>query len=360
MELDLSRFNCSIDLQKQRELFEICFPETRKTSVATERHYFWKFHSKPGFIHSNEFSATINKKLIGYYAAIPFYYKFKNETLTAAMVCDVMTGPEARGKGVFTKLGSYSTDQLANSGYNLSTGFPIRPEVIPGHLKVGWEKAFELPLFAKVVSSRAFLTNRGLGFFSFFFDFLLRSAERLCGRAIAYQNDHLTTNIYNFNGLEEIPDLYEFYKNWEKSIPIALIKDSAFLKWRLGGPEKSYCILTLRKNKKLIGVLIASQTIKKGIPCMGILDLTMLEEYSDMAPVLLKELAVFCRKLKIDLILMMMSKYWSKKYKIKKSLFFRTPFAFYFIVKLFQVNGHEQEVKEESNWHVMWIDSDDL
>jgi hypothetical protein len=43
----------------------------------------------------------------------------------------------------------------------LVTGYPIRPEVIPGHLKVGWSIVAKLPVYVKVVRTDALLIQAG-------------------------------------------------------------------------------------------------------------------------------------------------------------------------------------------------------
>ena len=148
-EVDLSfdKFNAQIDLEKQRELFKECFPENDGTSIETDEHYLWKFHSHPSSPNSYEYIAKIDDNIAGYYAALPYEYIIKGNNYSVGMVCDVMTGIKARGKGVFTKLGLYSTEMLKNEGLAFTTGYPIRPEVIPGHIKAGWDKVFNLPLY---------------------------------------------------------------------------------------------------------------------------------------------------------------------------------------------------------------------
>ena len=78
------------------------------------------------------------------------------------MVCDVMIGTAARGKGVFTNLGKYSINQLRLEAVDFTTGNPIRSEVIPGHKKVGWESPFELPMYGKFISFNSFLNSTKL------------------------------------------------------------------------------------------------------------------------------------------------------------------------------------------------------
>ena len=107
MELQFSEFKYPEELDNQRELFIDCFPETIGTSLVTKEHYKWKFKSFPSGLEakSYEYTAYIGREMIGYYAAIPYEYVIQNKIVTSAMVCDVMTGIKARGKGVFTKIG---------------------------------------------------------------------------------------------------------------------------------------------------------------------------------------------------------------------------------------------------------------
>ena len=136
MEVKLESFDYKKGLNQQRKLFTECFPENIGSPVAGNKHYLWKFQGFPHIPHSYEYVALQEDNIIGYYAAIPYKYKVNKNYVIAGMVCDVMTGVKARGKGIFTKLGKYSLEKLKNSGIGFTTGYPIRPEVIPGHKKV--------------------------------------------------------------------------------------------------------------------------------------------------------------------------------------------------------------------------------
>src|SRR5436305_445431 len=85
---------------------------------------------------------------------------------TCGMVCDVMTHSSTRGRGVFTELGRFSLKNLGSQGVGFVSGYPIRAEVLPGHLKVGWNVAFCLPLYAKVLKTNASLRRAGLAVFA--------------------------------------------------------------------------------------------------------------------------------------------------------------------------------------------------
>lgn len=118
--MEFKPFDYQVELVPQRALFCECFPETIGQPVTSTEHYHWKFQNGVGEPSSYEYGAYENDELIGYYAAISYPYIIDGQNITAGMVCDVMTGVKARGKGVFTRLGVYSTDQLKENGVDFS------------------------------------------------------------------------------------------------------------------------------------------------------------------------------------------------------------------------------------------------
>ena len=360
MDIDFRKFNSKTELNAQRELFKECFPECIGTPIISENHYNWKFHSKKGEVQSSEYVAYAENNMLGYYAAIPYHYCYQGKVMTAAMVCDVMTGVKARGKGVFTKLGIYSTNEFAKQGYDFTTGYPIRKEVIPGHLKAGWEQYFELPLFGRFIKFNSFLKNKKIGFLAPLINVLFTIWTGSLNLFFLRQNRNLISEVTTSDKIDSIYGLTEFYKKWENEIPISLIKNEDFLKWRLGAPERSYYIVTLRDKNILVGVLIAREVEREGVPCMGILDLALLKNYHKYANILINELIETAKHLGSELLLVMMAKGWFKKYKLSFNSFLKTPFSFFLIIKQLNPAINSEMLKNEDNWHLMWIDSDDL
>ena len=360
MNIDFKKFNNRTELDLQRELFKECFPETIGTSKISEEHYLWKFQNKELGEKCSEYTANIEKDMVGYYAAIPYHYNYFNDKIKIGMVCDVMTGVKARGKGVFTQLGVYSTNELAKEGFDMSSGFPIRKEVIPGHIKAGWDIYVDLPLFGKILKFNSLLKQRKLGLFSGIANVLMYLYSKVLSILFLKKNKKISTDLsYGIENTDFVK-LEEFYKSWAKNINIGLIKDETFLKWRLSAPNTEYQIFTLQENEKVIGVLISTKVIREGVPCLGILDISTLPEYRKYVSVLLRKTEEYAKQERIEMLLTMMSKYWFKNYKLAANSFFKLPFTFYLILKKFNKNLVEEELKDEKNWHLSWIDSDDL
>ena len=158
-DLKFYELQSNSDLRKRQEHFIECFPETKDSTAGSLEHFHWKFRSTR---QAWNYLASNGEDIIGGYSAILFHYRLNRETdLTSGMVCDVMTGVNARGKGVFTKLGAFSTERLLERVDFLS-GFPIREEVLPGHLKIGWQVLCKLPLYVNVVRIDTKLNNIGV------------------------------------------------------------------------------------------------------------------------------------------------------------------------------------------------------
>lgn len=360
MNIYFRKFDFKTELSAQRELFKECFPECIGTPVISEKHYNWKFHSKKGKVQCTEYGAYADNTIIGYYAAIPYHYRFNGKVITTAMVCDVMTGIKARGKGIFTKLGVYSTNEFANQGFDFTITYPIRKAVIPGFIKAEWEKYFELPLFGRFIKFNSFLMKKRLGFLAPLINALFSFWTKTLNFFFLPRNRNLITSTSTSDNIDNFDGLAEFYKTRENETQISLIKDIEFLKWRLGAPEKTYHIVTLHDKNIIVGVLIAREVEREGVPCMGILDLALLKDYHKFASLLTNELVKTAKHSGSELILVMMGKRWFKKYKLFFNSFLKTPFKFYLMVKQLNPAINYEILKNEDNWHLMFIDSDDL
>lgn len=348
------------DYLKQRQLFVLSFPEALGTPVITDEHYGWKFSRFPHPVSSYEYVAdepnSQEKELVGYYAAIPFAYKMASgKNVVCGMVCDVMTHPERRGKGIFTKIGRYATDDMKEKGLSFVTGYPIRPEVIPGHLKVGWKVVQKMPMYLRPLGVCSFLP-RPLKFFSHILNPILRGAQLWSHFFMgSYQAEVMSTK--EFLSLSEYPG---FLRQWLSEQKNALIKSKEFLEWRTGAPEAQYLFVTLRHKGVLVGFSLVRPTTLKGIESLAVLDISILKEHFSGSRKLHSSLAKLAISLKKDVVVSIASRQWMRKYRFLSSFYVWTPSIFALIVKKLDVSLKDEELYESDPWHLFWIDSDDL
>lgn len=362
MDLTFEKFNVAEELPNQRNLFVECFPENIGTPVEGEGHYNWKFHSFPSKMEqkSYEYVAKIGDDMVGYYAALPYEYIIDGKPHQVAMVCDVMTGVKARGKGVFTKLGVFSTEKFNDEGFSFSTGYPIRPDVIPGHKKAGWTFPFQVPMYGKFIRMNAFFSTRGKSFLIPWANVVVFLYNSFISLFTNRGFKDLSIKQYKSEQIEEINGLDLFFNKWIKEQKIALSKNMEFLRWRLGAPEKEYTIVTLQQGNDIVGYTVLRKVEKLGVPCLGILDFCMLERFNRASTLLFREITRVAKNEQAELILMMMMRNNAAKYGVLRQGFLKTPYPFSFITKLFNNAPNQDIIFDEKNWSLMWIDSDDL
>jgi hypothetical protein len=354
MELVFKEFDYKTDLVRQRELFNDCFPETKGDMIQSDNHYYWKFHSFPYSTNSFEYVCLTGSDIVAYYAAIPYQYKIGNKTTSVGMVCDVMTSSKLRGKGIFTKMGAYSTEQLCAS-VPFTMGYPIRKEVIPGHLKVGWEIPFELPLYMKFLKFNSLLTQRKLKFLVPFSNIFLFAYSKI----VSEKN----SNKYSYSTYDKIDQItgYDlFAQEWNKTVRNSLQKNLDFANWRYSAPGRKYSFLTIEKDSKIVCFVAYRKILKEGIPSYGLLDYMVLPGYEDCHGLVNKTLATQARLDKVEIIMTMMSRTSASKYRLLKNGFIKSPFKFSLIIKNLNKEFSREELFKEENWHLMWVDSDDL
>ncbi|MBX7151384.1 GNAT family N-acetyltransferase [bacterium] len=356
--MDFQSFDASKNLDEQRRLFVACFPENQNTPIVSKEHYQWKFHTFPAKPHSYEFCGYDQGEMVSYYAALPYRYSIHGEEKLCGMVCDVMTHPKMRGKGVFTKIGHYSTDQLKHLGIDFTSGYPIRPEVIPGHLKVGWKIAFKLPLYIQFYRFNTVLKSKKLSLFSPFANIVMA-----CWRLLLKIFEKKTVGefeIIDQRQIHDIPGYTEFFEKWKKNIPNALLKTPDFLYWRTQAPGAEYKVILLRDQSELIGFCLTRFTVLERIPCVAILDWMILEGKDAARFTLNRALRRLVNHYNAEAVVTMMSPYWAERYSLWKLGFMQSPYAFSLIIKKLNDQLDDTKLFNEKDWHLMWIDSDDL
>lgn len=357
-KIEYRDFGGDAQVPAQRRLYQDAFPEQKGEVVGTEPYYRWKFRGFPAAPPSYEYGAYDGNEIVGYYAAIPLRYRISGAERNCGMVCDVMTHPKFQGRGIFTGLGRYSLEQMKASGLDFVTGFPIRPAVLPGHLKVGWKIALDLPMYLRPLRSSAILKSKGVGFASPLVDpvlkvinFILSSKKKV---------DGYSSRIHSGNLFARESEIQIFLELFAKEIPNYLKKDVHFYEWRLNAPSFEYKSIELRKQGKCVGLAITRRTNLHKIPVLAILDMMLLHGFEKGLALLHSALASLAEECGAEAVVTMMSSNRATHYQLQRHFFLRTPFVFKLIINRLNPAFDEGGLLEKENWHLMWIDSDDL
>ena len=269
------------------------------------------------------------KELVGYYAALPYIYQIDGQPIACGMVCDVMTHPDRRGKGIFTKIDHYSTSEMKKNNLAFTTGYPIRPEVIPGHIKVGWKIVQEMPIYLRLVGTKTLLPKAVQFLAPLLNIFVILAQSWTLISFSKYQVETLLKEDFfrNYKNLYQ-----DFLKTWLAEQDNALIKSLPFSEWKTGAPESIYRFLVSMKGQQMVGVSIVRLTVLRSVDSLAILDFMILREHFPAAKTIHQALWRTAREFKKDVIVCMTSSQWAINYKFLGSLYVKTLAIFSFIV----------------------------
>jgi hypothetical protein len=320
-----------------------CFPEMVGTPQDTLEYWRWKFTASSSGEQAEAWGTRLaeTQELIGFYAASPLTYQSPQGPLRAGLVFEVMTSPKARGKGVFTAIGHAATAGMTGpSGFRFLTGYPIRPEVLPGHRKVGWIFREQLPVYVapclRLWGALPWLRAKASGL----------SIERLEDARM----------------LAELPGFEDFRRAWSEQATrerwIAVQNDAAFLRWRYGPPGVRYQAVVVRDREgRLQGYVTGRQMSLKGVPSFAIADIRTL---SDSAIYGLTAGLLFGSSLRTLLLAGMFSKTMARAVGLWKVGFVPTLQKFWLILKP-EAALHEAYTTDASGrFYLAWGDTDDI
>ena len=338
-------------------LFEDCFPETVGTPLLTAEHYNWKYGPAGKVAPAFEYGAYDEERMIGYYAALPFHYRASSETVVGGMVCDVMTHSSMRGKGIFTKQGAYATTAMAEAGVGFVLGFPIRSYVFPGHLKVGWRIAFELPVYFRLLDPGPPLATRKVGWLGPVLRplcDLYRALLRL-GRGDSGDCERLPVESF-FRS----PEYLQFYDRWAEHVPFHLVRTSDFFCWRLAAPKTSYTVTVLRQGKELGALAVTRITRLQGFDVLAVVDLMVLPQFQGAVGRLHEEIARQARECGAAGVVIMVPRPEARLLRLTRNGFFKSSVVFKLILKWLAQTPPPDSFWEAGSWHLAWIDTDNL
>ena len=243
-------------------------------------------------------------------------------------------------------------------GVYFVSGYPIRPEVLPGHLKVGWSVAFREPVYVRPLRANALLKDRpwakplvplinaGLDF--------CNSLARPRGRS-TYGVEVLSREEFLADGGYE-----GFFAKWAAEQRNYLVKDRSFVAWRTGAPGATYRFVKLSVNGEWAGLAIVRSTNLKGVPALAVLDFMVPSGHVGGLEDLHHALVGLARREGREVVAAMMSPTRASAYRLARSLYLRTPAVFSVIFKALRSDLQQDGFGAEADWHLMWIDSDDL
>jgi hypothetical protein len=318
------------DISSISKSYSEAFPEVEPDSVFNI--LMWKFFSQKNWGHYWVLSEESNQDIVAGYGIIdmPIASEYKY-----GLVADVYTTPKYQNKGMFTKLGNSVKGPISELKYNFSIGFPVRKNVIPGHLKAGWKVAFSMPVVGTLSIFKA-------------------ACSFLYGRS-------LWTNIEHRKFLEVSHEVLDFLNDLRLGTPnqilIAKRYTREYLEWRLSRPKVDYFETILRDADGIVAWILSRKTKIRGIPIWVIMDI----QVTLPAPTSYKGLLNYLGRVAIVNNCWILAGCWNPTYSKDLRVCLKSGF-----IKLGQQDVIYRAYQEELNFpeevlsRLSWIDSDTL
>jgi len=221
--------------------------------------------------------AEVNGEIAGNDGFIPIRMKIGEKEIMAVFNASLVVNPRHRRKGIFLKMGTYATTQLAKNQKLVCVGFPNKI-AYPGHLKYGWFTASSMHILVKFVSGRALMNTQKaqntlkkyhlqriqsilLPIFALIFRLDLFQAQLKYRIKRSQRRYNVIVSSTPFP--EEIDGLWLKVKD---KYEILTVRDKKYLDWRFHEcPDRKYIVLVGKSNEELAGYLVAAQENKLGL-----------------------------------------------------------------------------------------------
>lgn len=261
-------------------LFQECF--IANESPRTIELLRWQYFEPPvGRLYVDFAVASGNRPyLAAIYAVFPVAMRAEGKRVLGTQSLDTLTHKAFRGKGLFQKMASAMYERCARDGVALVYGFPNGNSAHGFFKRLEWQSLDPMPMMVKPLRL-GYIVNRAMkGKLRLprWLDLpLIRSGvRRLCAGL----------ELRPVTDFDSATD--EVWNRFSRSIPFAVDRDAAYMRWRLRRPHESYETIGLFEHGVLVGYVVTG-TNSDPRPIGKIMDLVYDPGKPDARQILLRE-----------------------------------------------------------------------
>ena len=241
--------------------------DAQKRSLLDEEFYRWQYEQT----QSPVIVAKMNGEIVGHYPLTTYRAEWDGTSLKAAVIQDLVTRSDMRGRGVFRSMGDRAVSLAKELGYDLIYAFPNHrsfPGFITHH---GYTHLGDVRLRVSLLSlSRVLETRLPLKPLARF----LRPFDRLC--LSFFDTTGTSCDIREYSELTE-NTLVSLDQMWQKAgshIGTGLARNGADLGWRFfRRPENGYTLIVAAENGEAAAYAVVGRGTFFGLPCGVLMDM---------------------------------------------------------------------------------------
>ena len=330
-------------------VFGIEDPEKRSPAF-----WEWEFMQNPrgpARIYVAEDEGTI----VGHYAIIPQKFSFPDRTpVMGSIVVDVMTHPAYRFQGMFKKIGRFALTSAADTTV-FATGYPIRKEVMPGHLSIGWTAELQIPVLLKPLRWSSLAKRFGLPG-GRLYDVMSRIARWRPFRApmpTGWTIRALTT--------EDVGAMADVATTFAEEDLIHQIRDADFLRYRyFSNPLWPYEAWGLYAGQELAAYVVSRESKMLDTASLAIVDMACNPSGGGAVETLVRHVLAEAATRDLAVAGAMITKGNRYHRALRRAGMFPGPHKFNLILFALQADFSDSLVDPKNKWFLNWGDTDDV
>lgn len=337
-------------IELRRRVFQMEDPEKQDADF-----WDWEFNQGPEG-SARLFVAEDGGAIVGHYAIVPQDFNLAGEPVKGAIVVDVMTHPDYRFQGMFKKIGKFSLT-AASDEIAFATGYPIRKEVMPGHLSIGWVDHLKLPVMVRPLAWQAIAKRFGIPFGGVLA--WLARPWRIVSRRLRPKLAAEETIVTL--ACSDAAELAGVAAAGLAGTSAYRVRSPEFFEWRyFRSPIWKYQIVGLRRNGELVAYVITRNVRLLGTESLAIVDLGCRPGASRELGKLLDSEIERGTSVGLAVAGAMISTGNDYHLALRKAGFHPGPHRFSLIVYALQDPYWERLTDNANNWFLTWGDTDDV
>ena len=257
------------DIQGAVALLKNVFRETdaQKLSLLDETFYRWQYEQTT----SPVIIAGMNGEIVGHYPLTTYRVLSDGKPLMAAVIQDLVTRSDMRGRGVFRRMGDRAITLAEELGYDLIYAFPNHRSFSGFIAHHGYTHCVDIRLRVSFLSpSRVLETRFPLKSLTRF----LRPFDRLCLSFFDKKSTHLHITEHSELTDDTAAVLDRLWASTGAHIGTGLVRDGAYLDWRFfRRPGGEYTLIVATAKGEAMAYAVVGRGTFFGLPCGVLMDM---------------------------------------------------------------------------------------
>lgn len=227
-------------------------------------YYRWMYLDNPAG-PAVVYSARLGDRIIASFAVAPKVFQVTGERVLVGKTMDMFTDPEYQGKGLMSRCTAEVFDRALEAGMR---GWYLTPS--PNSypiVKHRWRynEGPDVIFRARILRYEPVLGAMAKP----------AGAARFLGRVIDHLRDWGRSRrepvaVERLEGFGEETD--RLWRAVAPGYPVALVRDSTYMNWRYVDNPDHYTILGVRRDGRLVGIVVLAETLRRGVPVGEIVD----------------------------------------------------------------------------------------